>query len=458
VCTKLCASDDACEIGTADGMCRSAEQVQVAESCEGGRDAVSLCVPSCENDRDCPEAAPGSSCERGVCVVVATPDAGPAGDAEPSDNLDASTPDAGDASDLDAADDSGSSTPDTGSGMEPDSGLPAPALLTVDCEQLGTSSLPAGLDQVASTDWAVELTADDDAAFGAHLGSSSTLWQVPVPVTAPEDLLTLQGMEAADALAIDGDELFFGGGDSEQAVVGKVSRSSGSLLYLAREPVLINVRSILVAGNAVYWLASDGLGTQTTTLSRSDRNPGATQMLTTVEGGYGDSLQRVGEWLYFLVHDDDQQAQLVRAPLDGSAPAEPLGELGGLSALLSTGTALFGIDSGGTDRLGNPTGDPGVVRVGLEDGALELLFPAAQVRSGVLALDTTYLYWVTGPQIGGIQTLWRGRRDGTDEGVKLVDGWQNTTELAVTTSFLYWTAICPDGGHVLRLAKSSLEP
>ena len=443
-CSTLCSSDAACEGSALEGaLCRSAGQVGTADACEEGHEAVSMCVPSCERDRDCAAVAEGLACESGVCVlavaVAMATDGGLLSDARAATDVDAGSPS------------EPSEPPDAGA-LEPleDAG-PAPPVLLADCDSLRTQNLPAGIEQVFATDGVALLVADEEAVYG--IGSGNRLWRVPVDATSAEDLAQLD--LGVQELLVDGGELFFGSVASlSPAVVGKVTIADGSILNLARVSEVQNIVSLFATGDAILWLGNDT--GKNAGPWRSDRDPGTTVMLASATGeSVPHSLQVVGDFIYFAVESGvvPLAEQLFRTPLDGNGPTEPLGEpVLGLRRLLTDGTALFAALTGGQDRLANLAGERGVARVGLEDGAFDLLYPVEQLSSGVLAMDATYLYWTAGP-VGGNVALWRGRLDGRGPAVKLVEGWQYTGDLAVNGSFIYWSAFCEAGGHVLRLSK-----
>jgi hypothetical protein len=449
VCTTLCANDAGCnELDHEGALCRSAEQLGTADACERGHAAVSMCVSSCERDRDCADVAAGLACETGLCVLAVTTDAGPSSDARASSEGDASSP----------PEPPATASPDGGEPEPLQDAGPAPPALLVDCEKLRTQSLPAGIEQVFSSEFGGELlAADEDAVYA---GTAGRIWRVPVDVTSAEDLVQLGGAGAVQTLLADGGELFFGTGATSLAdlpVMGKVTLADGSRVNLAREPTISNITSIFVARDLVYWLGEDHMNDSS--VWRSDREPGTSVMLASAVGSnVSGSLQVVGDWLYFAVSPDPGGIQqLFRAPLDGSGSTQPVGEpVQGLNGLLTDGKTLFATLVGGQDALGNPSGERGVARVGLQDGAFELMYPTEQM--GDLAMDATYLYWTERLVGGNVDSLWRGRLDGRGRAVKLVEGWQGTFDLAVSSSFIYWSAFCEDGGHVLRLSKSSLEP
>jgi hypothetical protein len=449
----LCSSDTACDgLGGEDALCRSAEQLRTADACEGGHAAVSICVPSCERDQDCAAVTAGLVCESGACVLAATTGAGPIRDASAATDADARSP-------SDPREDAATALPDSGA-LEPlpDAGPPSPALLA-DCDGLRTQSLPAGIEQVFASEFGGELlAADEDALYG---GTGGRLWRVPVGATSAEDLAELGDAGGVQVLLVDGGELFFGtaaGSIANTPGVGKVTLADGSRVNLAREPTINAITSIFVAGDVVYWLGEDEM--DDSSVWRSDREPGTSVMLASAAGmNVSGSLQVVGDWLYFAAFSGPGllMQQLFRAPLDGSGSTQAVGEpVQGLTALLTDGTTLFAALAGGQDALGNPEGERGLARVGLQDGAFELIHPTEQL--GSVAMDATYLYWSEHPVGSNIDALWRGRLDGRGQAIKLAEGWQGTFDLAVSSSFIYWSAFCADGGHVLRLSKSSLEP
>jgi hypothetical protein len=343
----------------------------------------------------------------------------------------------------------------------PDAGKTLPA----ECPRMESLPLPDGYEAFKTV-----ISGNLVAANGVVYGADDQLWRFPEPSGPAEglpiDIYGGPGNRFQDGYAVDGADIFYASLSELSSL--RVTRytpaddTSVNIAFInaaddAGVP-LGNVESIVVDGDAVYWLLVNSNGSsQTSYLMRSDREPGTTTMITSVAGQAVDhALQLLADTFYFAAYPtgstDGKHTQFYRVPKAGGT-AEPLGTPAGVHSLASDGTQLFAGLVSVPDQLNNPSGDHGVARVNLADGTLTLLFSTPDVQ--VVAVDAENLYWST--DSGASVKLWRGKKDGSGAAVNFAQHYSPDYSLVLTDSAIYWVDACgsssPTPTYLVRAAK-----
>jgi hypothetical protein len=469
VCTDACATEKGCASVGEDAVCRNAEDLPDVTSCAGKPASVSICVAQCKHEADCDEVGAGLVCGDGLCLpaALAHPDGGKGatsvgsiqdgavaslspGDAGTGGGaVDASTVDssAGDASVI-----------DTKPGVAFSDHVPTVAGkadgLQVDCDVIAGDALPGGLESIGTFRFEGSLVAADGVVYGTRTYDDfdGRVWRFREP-SGPIEVFA-DSLEGVRALVPIGAELFFT--SHETGAIGKIALGDGAVVNLAVEHSLVNLSSIVVDGDAVYWQGDMGSLTGTASIMRSDREPGTTVVLATVPGMPTARLQVIGDMVYFSAYVMDGEAlhsQMFRVPKDGSHTAQPFGLADGVSGLYSDGVELFATVGKVTDKLGNKSGMSGIARVDLQSGTLDMLYTSAQPVFRPVLFDGDDLYWGAEASNQKNAGVWRGSKDGTSEAVNIAHGWSYIGELAVSETSVYWVVGCGTTDNLVRLPK-----